>query len=270
MEDSLGLRTLSFNNLGYYGRLGNQMFQYAALLGSCRLLNCEGIAPTGVRSGCSSSLRECFRLGFCIDAVEQNINAQYSEQDFSFNADMIKTIMGIEGNVDILGYFQSDKYWKHCEDLVMREFKFHDSNHMVVDNWIAENKINIGDYISIHVRRGDYLNLQDTHPLQNDEYYLQAMEFFPDKKFLVFSDDMEWARDSELFCNLEGVMFADLNQYQDLNLMSRCSGHIVANSSFSWWGSALSGNKTVAPKCWFGPKGFENWEDIYREDWKVI
>ena len=96
------------------------------------------------------------------------------------------------------------------------------------------------------------------------------MEHFPDKKFLVFSDDMAWATSSKLFWHLENVEFSPLNQYQDLNLMSRCSGHIIANSSYSWWGAALSGNKTIAPRQWFGPQGPPNWDDIYREDWIVV
>jgi len=77
-------------------------------------------------------------------------------------------------------------------------------------------------------------------------------------------------RKSQLFWHLEGVKFSNMNQYQDLNLMSRCSGHIIANSSYSWWGAALSGKKAVAPEDWFGPNGPRNWEDIYREDWIIV
>jgi len=52
--------------------------------------------------------------------------------------------------------------------------------------------------------------------------------------------------------------------------MSWCNGHIIANSSFSWWGSYLGGSTTVAPKNWFGPKGPQDWSDIYREGWILV
>jgi len=263
------LKVLSYNNLGRYGHLGNQMFQYAALLGTARLLERSAVAPSGANVG-KSCLRECFRLGSCTDAYETEVVAQYREQDFSFNVGMVPEMMKVEGNIDMVGYFQSDKYWKHCEEQVMRDFRFHDSNHMSVNKWVADNKIDPEEYVSVHVRRGDYLNLQDTHPICKNGYYLQAMEHFADKKFLIFSDDTEWVRKSQLFWHLEDVKFSNMNQYQDLNLMSRCSGHIIANSSYSWWGAALSGNKAVAPEDWFGPNGPKNWEDIYREDWIIV
>ena len=269
MENGGSLKTVSYNNLGRYGRLGNQMFQYAALIGTSRLLERNSVAPVGARVG-ESCLRECFRLGACTDAYESEVFAQYKEGGFNFDVNMVPEMMKVEGNIDMVGYFQSDKYWKHCEDQVMREFKFHDSNHMSVNKWISDQKVNPEEYVSIHVRRGDYVNLQHTHPVQKDGYYLQALEFFPEDKFIVFSDDPNLAENSDLFGSLDNAVFSDLNQYQDLNLMSRCKGHIIANSSFSWWGAALGGGRTIAPKEWFGPRGPNNWDDVYRDDWVIV
>ena len=270
MENGGDVKSLSFNNLGRYGHLGNQMFQYAALMGTSKLMGYRSVAPSSTR-GIKSCLRDCFKLGAVFDAMEENVYAQYREPDFSYDVNMVSELMKVDGgNIDIVGYFQSDKYWKHCEQDVMREFRFHDSNHMAVNKWSAENKINPEEHVSVHVRRGDYLKLQQVHPVQKDGYYLQAMEFFPDDKFIVFSDDPNLAENSEFFGSLDNAIFSDLNQYQDLNLMSRCKGHIIANSSFSWWGAALGGGKTVAPKEWFGPMGYPNWEDVYREDWIIV
>ena len=117
------------------------------------------------------------------------------------------------------------------------------------------------DQVSIHVRRGGNPSNVDEpkyseNPfyvnLYNTEYYENAMEQFPDADFLVFSDDIEWCKEQPLFKDCE---FAEGNdEITDFNLMAGCKGHIIANSSFSWWAAFLSGNKTVAPKQWFTDK----------------
>ena len=58
--------------------------------------------------------------------------------------------------------------------------------------------------------------------------------------------------------------------YVDMCMMSMCNGHIIANSTFSWWGAWLSGANTVAPKQWFGPRGMPEWSDIYCENWEIL
>lgn len=116
------------------------------------------------------------------------------------------------------------------------------------------------NYISVHVRRGKnpsvptepaysenpfYVNLLDT------DYYVKAMEQFPNEKFMFFSDDMEWIRSNTKF---PVTQIEDTDELEDFNTMTRCKGHIIANSSFSWWAAYLGGGKTVAPKEWFTDK----------------
>lgn len=105
--------------------------------------------------------------------------------------------------------------------------------------------------IAIHVRRGDYVHNAFYVDLFADGYYERAMAEFPDSKFLVFSDDIEWCKQQEIFKNCD---FSEgKTEVEDMNLMASCKGHIIANSSFSWWGAWLSphGGKVVAPKKWF-------------------
>jgi hypothetical protein len=76
------------------------------------------------------------------------------------------------------------------------------------------------------------------------------MAEFPGRKFLVFSDDIEWCKIQKIF---KDCHFYHGTAIEDLNLMTHCNGHIIGNSTLSWWGAWLSNAKTViAPKIWFG------------------
>jgi len=112
------------------------------------------------------------------------------------------------------------------------------------------------DQVSIHVRRGDYINNPFYVDLFKTGYYERAMAEFPDADFLVFSDNIEWCKRQDIFKDCE---FSEgLDEVADLNLMASCNGHIMANSSYSWWGSYLGYGKTVAPKDWYSEKNFIN------------
>lgn len=112
------------------------------------------------------------------------------------------------------------------------------------------------DYISIHVRIGEnpsvphepryadnpfYVNLLKT------DYYKKAMDQFPNEKFILFSDDPHWLESQNIF-NCE---ISNGTELEDFNNMTRCKGHIIANSSYSWWASYIGGGKTIYPKQWF-------------------
>ncbi len=103
--------------------------------------------------------------------------------------------------------------------------------------------------VSIHVRRGDYVGNSFYVDLIENGYYARAMDEFLDRKFLVFSDDIEFCK---TYFKGSGFYFSEGNdELEDMNLMMRCNGHIVANSSFSWWAAYLGKGKTVAPKDWY-------------------
>ena len=102
------------------------------------------------------------------------------------------------------------------------------------------------------------------------EYYSQAMKHFPDTNFIVFSDDIQWCKE-----NFKGEEFTFIEEddYIELYLMSMCRHNIIANSSFSWWGSYLNQNEdkiVIAPSKWFGTDGRLKTENIYGEGWIVI
>lgn len=93
------------------------------------------------------------------------------------------------------------------------------------------------DMVAMHVRRGDYVDNPFYVDLIHTEYYDKAMEMFPDAKFLIFSDDIDFCK---RWFHGEQYEFFHGTELEDMNMMASCKGHIIANSSFSWWGAWLS------------------------------
>lgn len=115
------------------------------------------------------------------------------------------------------------------------------------------------DMVSVHIRRGDYVNNPFYTNLQDTDYYEKALAEFPNEKFLVFcadrqegSDDeadMEWCK--QQFQGKDFKFFRGENEIEDFNQMASCKAHIGANSSFSWWAAYVSGNPAIFPSKWF-------------------
>lgn len=113
---------------------------------------------------------------------------------------------------------------------------------------------NIGtiDYVSVHVRRTDYVGNDFYVDLFTNKYYERAMALFPNEKFIVFSDDIEWCKKQTLFKDCE--FSEEKDEVEDLNKMASCKSNIIANSSYSWWAAYLNPNPTkrvIASKDWY-------------------
>jgi len=262
---------ITFSNIGNMGRLANQMFQFASTVGIARrnghdvkfpIENFKTDTPDSY-SGCK--LLECFDIpgDYLVDSgvLSKNIKYIYEEKDFRYNEET----ENIPDFTALNGYFQSDKYFRDYRKDILNIFSFRDEIKKIANDVLDVN----GECISIHVRRGDYLQSQDYHPTQDVSYYLDAIKHFPsDINFLVFSDDIEWCKEN--FTEKSFIFIDSKNPYVDLYLMTKCSGHIISNSSFSWWGAWLSesdNKKIISPKKWFGPAINKNPDDIYCEWW---
>jgi hypothetical protein len=135
--------------------------------------------------------------------------------------------------------------------------------------------------VSLHVRRGDYVSNPDSsrvHALCGMDYHQTAVrriaEVSPQPHLFVFSDDPEWAaRNLHLDHPMTIVTGNDTrHDYEDLHLMSLCKHHVVANSSFSWWGAWLNGNAdkiVIAPARWFASGKFDT-RDLFPSSWTTI
>lgn len=174
---------------------------------------------------------------------------------------ILPTARAYKDQVFLDGYWQSSTYFSGIEDLLRDELQLliPMSNE---DQRIASHMAQV-DSISIHVRRGDYLSntaANKMHGVCSLGYYEKAIEFMEEQvsnpMFFVFSDDPDWVKRN--LPNDHPCVYVDHNSsalaVQDLRLMSRASHHIIANSSFSWWGAWMNpstSKKIVRPQRWY-------------------
>jgi hypothetical protein len=260
---------ISCQSLGLNGRFGNQMFQYATLYALGKELKYDIGVPYQTKSPndkLNFCLPECFNLS-AKDSSSHFFGSVYLEVAFQYNSDIKK----ISDNTDIRGYFQTEKYFKSYEsDLKTKEFKFLPFIEEKANFLLKTDK----EYVAIHMRLGDYLYLQDCHPICSAEYYKTALGSIPDNaEIILFSDDLKQAASIIKDCGRKINLFGTNDKFIDMCVMTKCNYHIIANSSFSWWGAWLSNSKKViAPKKWFGTSNTvpKNWDDIYCNGWIII
>ena len=120
--------------------------------------------------------------------------------------------------------------------------------------------VNVGDVVSC------------LHPVPPIEYYAEALKKFPDVPVIIFSDDPKWCMMQSLFDPDRFFISQNNKAEYDMCFMSMCTHHIIANSSFSWWGAWLAKSENViAPKVWFGSSLSEHdTSDLYLDHWEVI
>tara|TARA_B100002019_G_scaffold6306_1_gene5066 strand:- start:2004 stop:2804 length:801 start_codon:yes stop_codon:yes gene_type:complete len=265
---------LANDDLGNLGRLGNQMFQYAALRGLAQRHGYEYcLPPRNVVAtwdpNCVNSditIFECFKIP---DAPRIVCNfPKVMEGTFALDKNLWNNC---PDNISLFGYFQTEKYFKHIEKHIRTAFTFVDDIREPTEEAFKDN---FGDteVISVHLRRGDYLNLPH-HPTQDNEYYAKTLSMMPDDiPVMVFSDDIEWCKEQDMFQDDRFIFSEGNNTGVDLCLQSLCKYHVIANSSFSWWGSWLAKSKrTIAPSTWFaGPDAGKDVSDLYLPGWIVL
>ncbi len=199
---------------------------------------------------------------------------QVKEKGFAFDP---KIPMSSD-NCYLQGYFQSEKYFYQIRDVLIQDFKV--VNPLKGKNKEISDKIVSTESVSIHIRRGDYVNDQKTaqfHGTCSLDFYRTALDYICSKlenpHFYFFSDDIEWVR-KNIVVNHPAI-YVDNNAdcgYEDMRLMSMCRHHVVANSSFSWWAAWLSNypDKIVlAPKNWFRTEDLDT-RDLVPSSWVVL
>jgi hypothetical protein len=282
------------------GGLGNQMFQYAAGRAlslehnQSLLLDTSGFAGYNLHQGfelnrifnCSTEIATNADvrniLGWQFLSGIRRIVARSSMAVFRHNGLIIEPhfhywpeIKNIPQNSYLAGYWQSEKYFKTHTSEIRSDFTFKipfsDRNAGFAQQI---TKINA---VSLHVRRGDYINnvkTNATHGLCSLSYYQAAIHYvsgqITNPFFLIFSDDITWVKDNLTidFPHQYIDYNHGLDSYNDMHLMSLCKHNIIANSSFSWWGAWLNSNVekiVVAPQKWFANNN--NTKDLLPQGW---
>jgi len=236
------------------GRLGNQMFQIATTVAYSKKHNIPYWIP---RRSMAEHVWPAYFKHFPKEPEQFVKYIEYKEPNHHYDEIPRCT------NVILEGFFQSEKYFK-------------DYRQDIIDAFQVPYK-KLDGFVSIHVRRGDYLQYADKHPPVSYEYISEAVKYFINlgySDFVVCSDDIRWCRIQLKPLELFGAVFSFSSEREpiaDIALQSCCEHNIIANSSFSWWGAWLNQNpdKTVvAPEKWFGPGNEHlNTKDLIPDNW---
>ena len=174
----------------------------------------------------------------------------------------------------ITGYWQSDIYFKEFRNDIKSLYRF---KTIFTPNLSLSVKMQCEDSVSLHIRRGDYLDIPGALNICSREYYIKAIEIIQQKvnnpHFYIFSNDTVRSRE---FAEELGINYAvvdhniGVNSYQDMYLMTQCKHNILANSSFSWWGAYLNVHDNairIAPKIWYQGHSEKTLETDTPVDW---
>lgn len=176
------------------------------------------------------------------------------QRGFGFNPEAL----GVEPPIYLDGTWQSEQYFTMCSEALRTEVTLNSA--LSGEAAALANRLYSQCSISVHVRRGDYAHdpkTRDYHGLLSMAYYTGAIQWMlerlPEARFFVFSDEPQWARE-HLRADAPVTVLPVRSGPEDLMLMAQCRHHIIANSSFSWWGAWLNPSDAklvVAPRRWF-------------------
>lgn len=246
---------LSYRYLGNNGRLGNCLWQIASTMGLA------------------------FKRYNVLSAEHVQFPNWHYQQYLSIPDDYFRLLIDNPETEDLgTDYLQDFDHFQLIEPQIRKFFAPSELSQSLLEAyypWFKEMK----NPISLHVRRGDAVGKEMYHPIQPINYYYEALMQLPrDSDVLVFSDDINWCQ-TNLSSNFHYVSPHLVDPYGinitdvlELFLMSRCSYHIIANSTFSLWGAYLSNSLQVFyPSNWYGPGLPDvNWRLMIKPDWKEI
>ncbi|KAA3521148.1 alpha-1,2-fucosyltransferase [Agrobacterium rosae] len=280
------------------GGLGNQMFQYAAgralslASGQPLKLDLTEMNRDRLRAlqldqfnikGDIASLDEVPArqrnsvFGRIVTSVK---NRSRVPQRVEKSAQFDPAILLIREPVHLSGYWQTEKYFADYADIIRADFSLkqpYSAERQKTLTLIAEAQ----SAVSVHVRRGDYVTnptANSIHGTCEPEWYAAAMQNIASKikdaTFFVFSDDPQWARQN--LATIGKMTFiepqSDGRDGEDMHLMAACHSHIIANSTFSWWGAWLNpraDKRVIAPARWFRSQAHDN-RDLVPSVWERL
>ena len=284
--------TIGMNNLGKNGRMGNQMFQYAALVGIAKQCGFDFRIPDHSKASYFNQkvganiiteyheLQHCFEMLHCgdryglIDGDEIELHESHE-----FCEELFKEC---PNHVTLNGYFQSEKYFKNAEKLVRLDFRF--KEHIIEEvekhylEYLKDKPVSIlvrdfnPDY--------DYPNCENNHINIPSEFYEKSIDILGrDRTYIICSNNIEQTKKQKVFQG-DNFIFNEVvpddiyKGHFDLCLMSMCQDFIISNSTFAWWGAWLGkgeGKRVLIPTPWYG-SGLSHisTDDLYPDEWEKI
>ena len=246
------------------GRLGNQMFFVASTIGIA-IKNKTNFGFTSQMGYNIDEYHSLFKKKLpLVDSVPEN---KFYQNGFQYQDIETK-------NVELVGYYQSEKFFKHCETIILDQF---DINQRFI-NVCIEQFPNVTNSLSLHIRRGDYLSQPNHHPILPLTYYQTILTEISKnyENIFVFSDDIDWVKNNFIGDNYVFPTFETENVLKSFVLMSMCCDNIISNSTYSWWAAWLNKNKNkkvYSPnhKQWFGTS-YSNLDtsDLLPDNWIQI
>lgn len=283
----------------FMGGLGNQMFQYA-FLKSLEKKGRNVVGSLGYYKLHPDQMQ--YELGDVFDNVhmktetDEEFMKSYeqwckikdnSKKREEFERNIENRFFWVEGvsehgcyvpdvystkNCAFVGYWQSYKYFKDLNEELRSQFRFSSDDDYLTK--LIKNVSSSHRYVSVHVRRGDYIKKKELYgDICNDMYYQKAVEVMKkkivDPIFILFCDDFKWCQNQRIgnYEVIDRNCFAEYKNWYDMYIMSRCAGNIIANSSFSWWGAWQNQRRdkiVIAPSKWAHDSEYK---DICPEDW---
>lgn len=184
----------------------------------------------------------------------------------------------LSDDIYLEGHWPSEKYFLDIEHIIRQEFTL--KSEMDTYHQDLKKQIETVESVSIHIRRGDYVSNPVTNKIHGtcpSDYYNNAIGIITDKipnpHFFIFSDDPEWVHENFKIPYTTTIMRGnDQKDCEDLILMSSCKNHIIANSSFSWWGAWLNPRKdkmVISPAKWYQGADYDT-RDLLPGSWITI
>ena len=293
---------ITFTHLGKYGRLGNQLFQYAAL----KALSLEKKLEAKIPDFDSFNWhgQKCVLNNFNLSLEK------YTQEDIDGlkyrltekNPKYMENMSVVVDNTDLYGFFQNTKYFEKWQDDIKNDFSIKESIQKISEDYIKslKSRYNTDNIISLHIRRGDVTDgtnklyggieryigkegkLEKTSVL-GEYIYKSISTFDSNTKFLVFSggsrkgnthnqSDMDWCRENLI--GDEFIFSEGGSEIQDFCTITKCDGCIVSPAStFSWWAAYLNpSERIIAPKYFWIDKDNYNYEKpgFFPTHWSIL
>jgi len=274
------------------GGLGNQLFQiFTTISYAIQSQNVFKFSNIEKMGGGNCTIRYTYWKSFLSNLQPFLLNTNelplfeiIREEGFHYTSIPKHTL--VNKNICLHGYFQSYKYFHTYFQTICRIIHLEENKAQVLKKSEYSTDF-LNETVSMHFRLGDYKHLQFCHPLMNYEYYKDSLKYIQVKtentklNVLYFCEEEDIAivkqTIHDLSCEFPHYNFvranSELEDWEQMLLMSLCNHNIIANSTFSWWGAYFnkSSNKIVCyPSVWFNKNIGNDMKDLCPLEWVKI